>query len=44
MVQGFGGVSTLEGQSMKKMLTLLIGAACTLAMADTEFKNVPVPL
>jgi hypothetical protein len=33
---------------MKKLLALLIGAACTLAMAmameDTEFKNVPAPL
>lgn len=29
---------------MKRMLALLIGAACTLAFADTEFKNVPQPL
>jgi hypothetical protein len=26
---------------MKKVLALLIGAACTLAMANTDFKNVP---
>ena len=29
---------------MKKMLALLIGAVCTLAMANTEFKNIPVPM
>jgi hypothetical protein len=44
MLQGFGDVSTLEGQFMKKLLALLISAACTLAMADAEFKNVPAPL
>ena len=44
MVQGFGGVSTLEGQFMKKLLALLISAACTLAMANTEFKNIPAPM
>jgi len=26
---------------MKRLLALLIGAACTLAFADTEYKNVP---
>ena len=29
---------------MKKMLALLLAAASTLAFANTEFKNVPVPL
>jgi len=29
---------------MKKLLALLVGAACTLAHADVEFKNVPAPL
>ena len=43
MPQGCG-VSIEKGQPMKKLLALLVGAACTLAMADTEFKNVPVPL